>query len=270
MTVGQYTFADEGKLYVMGILNATPDSFSDGGKNYSVGDALLCARRMVNDGVDIIDVGGESTRPGFDCVSCEEEISRVVPVIEAIRRESDIPISIDTRKSIVARKALEAGANLVNDVSGLFFDEEMGGLIAETKCPCCLMHDGKYFEKRDGNDYIDGVICDIENIIKKAVGYGILRENIVLDPGVGFGKTPEENLLVLKNLEKFKVFGLPVLLGCSRKSVIGAVTGAPVNERLDGTLVTTAAAVKAGLSYIRVHDVKENVRFMKMWNAVFD
>ena len=189
-----------------------------------------------------------------------------MPVIEQIRKFSQIPISVDTRKSEVAEAALAAGADLVNDVSGLCFDPAMAEVIARNNAYCCLMHDGSYFEKQP--EYIDGVIKDLEKIASHALDAGIDKSRIILDPGVGFGKDAGQNLLCIRELKRFVDIGYPVLLGCSRKSVIGAVTGLTVNERLEGTLATTAMAVMAGAGFVRVHDVRENLRFVSMMAAL--
>ena len=252
--------------YVCAILNVTPDSFSDGGEAFVLADAVDKAKRLIECGADLIDIGGESTRPGFTEVSVSDEIARVVPVIEKIRSFSDIPISVDTRKSKVAESALGVGADIINDVSGLRFDPDMAGVIARNGAFCCLMHDGQYFEKKD--DYIGGVADDLMQIAGDAEAAGIARDKIIIDPGVGFGKEAQENLNVIRGLGIFTRLPYPVLLGCSRKSVIGKVTGLDVKERLEGTLATTAMAVMAGVGFVRVHDVRENVRFVSMMEAL--
>ncbi|MCR5830365.1 MAG: dihydropteroate synthase [Lachnospiraceae bacterium] len=266
MNIRDRLFETEKHTYIYAILNVTPDSFSDGGKSYKTCDAVENAKRLIDSGADILDIGGESTRPGFTEVDEVEEAERVVPVIEEIRRFSDIPISIDTRKAYVARAAVIAGADIINDVSGLRFDSEMGKVIASTGSFCCLMHDGRFFEKKD--PYIDGVVSDLLEIVKDATKSGIAREKIILDPGVGFGKNKDENLEIIREIKRFTTLGFPVLLGCSRKSVIGAVTGLNVNERLEGTLATTAMAVMSGVTFVRVHDAMENARFVTMMEAI--
>ena len=266
MQIRNKNFEIDKHTYICAILNVTPDSFSDGGEAYGLVDAVDKAKTLIANGADLLDIGGESTRPGFTEVSVSEEIRRVVPVIEQIRKFSQIPISVDTRKSEVAEAALEAGADLVNDVSGLCFDPAMGEVIARNNAFCCLMHDGSYFEKQP--EYIDGVIKDLEKIASHALDAGIDKSRIILDPGVGFGKDAGQNLLCIRELKRFVDIGYPVLLGCSRKSVIGAVTGLGVNERLEGTLATTAMAVMAGVGFVRVHDVRENLRFVSMMEAL--
>lgn len=266
MTIRELLQKGQEHTLVCGILNVTPDSFSDGNEAMKVSDALKKAERLINEGASILDVGGESTRPGFMPVPDEEEITRVVPVVSAIKREFDIPVSVDTRKSVVAREALFVGADMINDVSGLCADHAMADLIAQAQVPCCIMHDGAYFPRQD--NYMACVCEDLKSLALSAQAKGISRENIVLDPGIGFGKTQEENLMILRNLPAVKALGYPVLLGCSRKSVIGNVLELPTDKRLEGTLATTALAVMAGVEFVRVHDVIENYRFIKMLEAV--
>lgn len=265
------TFFDFDKhTYVMGILNATPDSFSDGGLHFKLSDALLHAARMEEEGATIIDVGGESTRPGFAPVSVEEELARVIPVIEGIRAQSDIVISVDTTKSEVAKAALEAGADIINDVSGFLLDERMAEIACRYNCPCVLMHDGNYFEPDTEAVYIDKFLKEIGQIADKAVNAGVNPNNIILDPGVGFGKSLRENLLVIKDVGKLRKLGYHVLLGCSRKSVIGKSLDLPSNERVEGTITTSIVGALGGCGIVRVHDVKENLRAIKMYEAIRD
>ncbi len=266
MRIRNRIFDADKHTYICAILNVTPDSFSDGGEAFGVADAVDKAKKLIENGADLLDIGGESTRPGFTEVDPEEEVRRVVPVIESIRKFSDIPISVDTRKAYVAGPAIDAGADIINDVSGLKFDPEMAGVIAKSSSVCCLMHDGQYFEKKE--DYLGGVVNDIETIVSDALKAGISQDKIIIDPGVGFGKNAQENLLVIRELKRFTAMKYPVLIGCSRKSVIGAVTGLGVNERLEGTLATTAMAVMSGVLFVRVHDVKENARFVSMMEAL--
>jgi len=250
---------------VMGILNVTPDSFSDGGKYNTSDAALFHCEEMIRDGAAVIDIGGESTRPGFLPVTAEEEIQRVLPVIERIKKEFDIPVSVDTTKSAVAEAALSAGCEIINDINGLKGDRELAGKIAEYNAFCVLMHN------RDNTVYTD-LIPDIKNELKEtcllAEKAGISKDKIILDPGVGFGKTREQNLEVINRLEEFKSLGFPVLLGTSRKSVIGLTLNLPADERLEGTLVTTVLAVQKGAAFVRVHDVKENIRAIRMTEAI--
>ncbi len=265
MQIGNKTFDTANRCYVMGILNVTPDSFSDGGKWNELDAALLHTEQMLADGADIIDIGGESTRPGYIPVSVEEEIERTAPVIEAIKKRFDCPISIDTYKSPVAREAIRAGADLVNDIWGLKADASMAKLIADTKKACCLMHNRK---EEDYTHFLDDVMADLQETMRLAKEAGIEEHKIILDPGVGFAKSLEQNLKVIQHLGDFKKFGVPVLLGTSRKSVIGLTLDLPKDERLEGTLATTAVAVEQGAAFVRVHDVKENVRLIKMLEAI--
>lgn len=265
MQIGGEIFARSGHTYVMGILNVTPDSFSDGGKYVSVNEALKHARQMVIDGADIIDIGGESTRPGHVQISDEEEISRIVPVIEAVKRHLDIPVSVDTYKPAVAKAAIEAGADMINDIWGLKYDAEMARVIAESGVASCLMHNRK---EASCEHFLEDCINDLRETIQIAKNAGIKDEQIILDPGVGFGKTYEQNLLVLKHLNEFKTLGYPVLLGTSRKSVIGLTLDLPADERLEGTLATTVMGVMAGMSFVRVHDVEANSRAILMAEAI--
>lgn len=265
--IGEDVFARKGHTYVMGILNVTPDSFSDGGRYDSVNEALKRARQMVLEGVDIIDIGGESTRPGHVQISEEEEIERIVPVIEAIKKHMDIPISVDTYKANVAKAAIEAGADMVNDIWGLKYDPKMAEVIVETGVACCLMHNR---ESADYEHFMEDCLNDLKECVAIAKAAGIPDDKIVLDPGVGFAKTYEQNLQVLKHLADFNALGYPVLLGTSRKSVIGLTLDLPTEERLEGTLSTTVMAVMAGMSFVRVHDVEANARAIAMTEAILN
>lgn len=265
MRIGKKIFDTEQRVYIMGILNVTPDSFSDGGRYQTVDSALFHAQEMVEGGVDILDVGGESTRPGHVMISEEEEICRTAKVIEALKKNFDVPVSIDTYKSRVARTALSAGASLVNDIWGLKYDQKMAKVIAETGAACCLMHNRK---EAVYSDLVTEVCADLLESIRLAEAAGIERERIMLDPGIGFGKTYEMNLEMLRRLGELKKLGYPLLLGASRKSVIGLTLDLPPEERLEGTLVTTVTAVMSGCSFVRVHDVKENLRAVRMAEAI--
>lgn len=265
MKIGQREFQDSGHTYVMGILNVTPDSFSDGGKYTEMDQALRHVEEMIGEGMDILDIGGESTRPGYTLLSDEEEISRVVPVIEKVKSEFNIPISLDTYKSAVAEAGIRAGADMINDIWGLKYDDRLADVIARAQVPCCLMHNRK---EPDYHNYMEDVLEDLRETIRIAHRAGISDENIMLDPGVGFGKTYENNLEIIGRLDRLKELGYPVLLGTSRKSVIGLTLDLPASERVEGTLVTTVYAVLKGASYVRVHDVKENVRAIRMAEAI--
>ncbi|MBR1931903.1 MAG: dihydropteroate synthase [Lachnospiraceae bacterium] len=265
MKIGGKEFETKGHTYVMGILNVTPDSFSDGGKWNDKDRALRHVEDMLAEGMDIVDIGGESTRPGYTLLSEEEEIDRVIPVIEAVKQHFDVPISLDTYKGAVAQAGIEAGADLINDIWGLKYDDKMAGVIASGGLPCCLMHNRK---EADYTDYMQDVAEDLAETLQLARKAGIAEDKIILDPGVGFGKTYENNLEILRRMDELQVFGMPLLLGCSRKSVIGLTLELPVEQRLEGTLVTTVMAVLKGCSFVRVHDVKENVRAIKMAEAI--
>lgn len=265
MKIGGKEFVMSGHTYVMGILNVTPDSFSDGGHYNQMDAALSHVEEMIQDGADIIDVGGESTRPGHTKITVSEEINRVVPIIRAIKERFDIPVSIDTYKSEVAEESLAAGADLLNDIWGFLYDEKMAELAAKTGVPVCLMHN------RDNTDYKDfctEYLEDMKRCLLVAEKYGVKKDQIILDPGVGFGKNYEHNLLVLKHLDEFVDLGYPVLLGTSRKSVIGLTLDLPANEREEGTYVTTVLAVQSGCQFVRVHNVKGNVRAIRMMEAI--
>lgn len=265
MKIGNKIFEPSEKTYVMGILNVTPDSFSDGGSYTSIDKAMEQTEKMIQQGADIIDVGGESTRPGHVQIGDEEEIKRVVPVIREIKKKFDIPVSVDTYKSAVAKAALEAGADLLNDIWGFRYDEKMAELAAEYDVPVCLMHNR---DNLDYDDFMEDVKKDLQISLDIAEKYGVKKENIMLDPGVGFGKTYEQNLMVMNHLEEIVDMGYPVLLGTSRKSVIGLTLDLPVDEREEGTLATSVLGAIKGCQFVRVHDVEKNVRALKMTDAI--
>lgn len=267
MKIGSREFDTANECYIMGILNVTPDSFSDGGKFNNIDSALSHAEAMISEGADIIDVGGESTRPGFVRISDEEEISRIVPVIEALKSRFDVPVSIDTYKYKVASAAAEAGADLINDIYGLKYDNgEMADLIAKTGLPCCLMHNRN---DMDYDSFMDDLISDMRGSVDIAKKAGITDDSIILDPGVGFAKSLENNLEAIDRLDMLKdELGYPVLLGTSRKSVIGLTLDLPSDQRVEGTLATTVVGVMRGAAFVRVHDVRENFRAVKMTQAI--
>lgn len=265
MQIGNRNFEIGQHTYVMGILNITPDSFSDGGRYNNPDAALFRVEDMIKEGADIIDVGGESTRPGYEQITVEEEIKRVVPIIEQIKKRFDIPVSLDTYKADVAKAGIEAGADLINDIWGLKADENMAKIIADADVSCCLMHNRK---ETVYGDYIQDVLSDLEESLILARNAGIANDKIILDPGIGFAKTYEQNLELLNKLEVLHSFGYPVLLGTSRKSVIGLTLNIPAEERVSGTLTTTVMAVMKGCSFVRVHDIKENVQAIKMAEAI--
>ena len=267
MRIGSRDFATTGHTYIMGILNVTPDSFSDGGKFNQIDAALKHAEEMIRDGADVIDIGGESTRPGYTKISDEEETGRVVPVIEAVKKEFGIPISVDTYKSGVAEAAAQAGANLINDIWGLKYDARMAEVVAKSGLACCLMHNRDNAEYRN---FMEDMKQDLRETIALAKAAGIADDKIILDPGVGFAKSYENNLEVIRRLKEFNELKYPVLLGTSRKSVIGLTLDLPAAERVEGTIVTTVMAVEAGCMFVRVHDVKENHRAIQMAEAILD
>ena len=266
MKIGNKEFEIGKRTYIMGILNFTPDSFSDGGKFNNIDMALEHVRKMIEEGADIIDVGGESTRPNHTPVEEAEEINRVVPIIKAIREKFDIPISIDTYEAKVAEKAIEAGANLINDVWGFKKDKEMGKVAAKYNVPCCLMHNR---ENEDYKDLMEDILEDLRESIKIAKDAGVKDENIILDPGIGFAKSHEQNLETMNKLERLKELGYPVLLGTSRKRMIGFTLDLPVEERVEGTVATTVIGImKDACDFVRVHDVLENSRAAKMTDEI--
>ena len=253
--------------YVMGILNVTPDSFSDGGKWNCIDGALRRTEQMIDEGAAVIDIGGESTRPNYTKISDAEEIERTSPIIEEIKKRFDIPVSIDTYKSAVAREALLKGADLVNDIWGFKYDINMAKTVKEFDAACCLMLNRK--ESVYG-DFMGDVLDDLKESIQIAKSAGISDNKIMTDPGIGFAKTLEQNLYLTSRAEELKKLGYPVLLGTSRKSMIGLTLDLPVTERLEGTLATTVMAVIKGCLFVRVHDVKENVRAVRMTEALLN
>ncbi len=265
MRIGNRIFDTTDKTYIMGILNVTPDSFSDGGKWTDREAALRHAEQMLAEGADIVDIGGESTRPGHQQISEEEEIERTAPIIEAVKKRLDVPVSVDTYKYQVAKAALEAGADLVNDIWGLKYDPRMAGLIAETGAACCLMHNK---EKAEYENFYDDMLRETAECVELARAAGIAEDKIILDPGVGFGKTYEMNLETIRCMERFHSLGYPMLLGTSRKSVIGLTLDLPADQREEGTLVTTVMAVMKKYAFVRVHDVKANRRAIQMTEAI--
>lgn len=265
MKIGNKEFKLGERTYVMGILNATPDSFSDGGKFNEVEIALKRVEEMISQGADIIDVGGESTRPNFTVVEVDDEINRVVPVIKAIKEKFDITVSIDTYKAKTAEAAIKAGADIINDVWGFKKDKNMASVAAKYDVPCILMHNR---EDKPYENLMEDVKNDLMESIKIAMDAGVKKENIILDPGIGFAKTYEENLIVMKNVKGIRDMGYPVLLGTSRKSMIGNTLNLPVDQRVEGTLVTTVMGIMSGCEFIRVHDVLENKRACIMTDKI--
>ena len=265
MIIGNKTFDTEKTGYIMGILNVTPDSFSDGGSYDKLDAALYQAEKMIKEGAAIIDIGGESTRPNYTMISDQEEIERVTPVIEAVKSRFDTVISLDTYKSQVAKAGIEAGADLINDIWGLKWDGTMADVIAKGDVAACLMHNRK---EMDYTNYIEDVMADLKETMDMAKKAGIKKDKIMLDPGIGFAKTLEQNRLLMKHLSRLNEFDVPVLLGTSRKSMIGLTLDLPVDQREEGTMATTVMGYMAGCRFFRVHNVEANYRAMKMTEAI--
>lgn len=265
MKIGNRMFDVENDCYIMGILNVTPDSFSDGGQWNDIDKAKKHVADMIEEGAAIIDVGGESTRPGHVQISIQEEIERVVPYIEMIKKNFDIPVSIDSYKSAVVEEALKTGADMVNDIWGLKYDKKVADLIARYQVPCCLMHNR---EKAEYENFLEEMCQDMRESVAIAHEAGVEDSRIILDPGVGFGKNYEHNLIAINHLEALVSLGYPVLLATSRKSVIGLTLDLPADERVEGTMVTTVIGVQKKAAFVRVHDVKENMRAIRMTQAI--
>ncbi|MCI9069975.1 dihydropteroate synthase [Clostridium sp.] len=265
MRIGNKEYELGKRTYIMGILNVTPDSFSDGGKFNEIDAAVNQARKLIEDGADIIDIGGESTRPGAEYVTEEEEIKRVVPIIKAIKEKLDVTISIDTYKARTAEESIKAGADIINDIWGAKYDKNMAKVAAKYNTPIILMHNR---ENKPYENLMEDVVSDLQESIDIALKAGVKKENIILDPGIGFAKTYEENLIVMNNCEVIKKLGYPMLLGTSRKSMIGLTLNLPVNERVEGTLATTVMGIINGFEFIRVHDVLENKRAAIMTDTI--
>ena len=257
---------------VMGILNITPDSFSDGGKYELVDKAVQFALQMEDEGADIIDIGGESTRPGANSVSVLEECSRVLPIIEGLKAKSEVLISIDTYKSDVARQSIKAGAEMVNDISGMTFDSNMAKIISESKLPVVLMHIKGTPKNMQENPNYDDLIKEVSDYLRDRVKFakenGVKEWQIILDPGIGFGKRVEDNFQLLRELNVIEELGFPVLVGPSRKSFIGLTLNLPVDKRMEGTAAAVTAGILNGARIVRVHDVKEMKRVVKITDEI--
>ncbi len=268
--LGETRFEFATRTYLMGILNVTPDSFSDGGRFFDQTDAVLHAFQMIKDGVDIIDIGGESTRPGADQIPAAEETRRVVPVITKVRQKTKLPLSIDTYKSEVAREALKAGANIVNDITGLHGDPKMTDIIAEAGASVVIMHIKGTPKNMQADPHYDDLIVEIYDYLAKAVekarSAGI--NQVMIDPGIGFGKTADHNLELINRLEEFRSIGVPILIGVSRKSFIGRILETPVEARLEGTAAAVTASILHGADVVRVHDVREMRRVALVADAI--
>jgi dihydropteroate synthase len=272
LEIGQRVLDLSSRTHLMGVLNVTPDSFSDGGKFFKLEEAIKQGLKLAEEGADMIDIGGESTRPGSEPVTIEEELRRVIPVIEELTKMIQVPISIDTYKSRVAKEALDSGASMVNDISGLRYDPEMKKVIAKYDVPVVLMHIKGTPKNMQENPHYDNLIEEIKTYliesIKIAKEAGIDGDKIIIDPGIGFGKTPEDNLRILKNLNEFTELGRPLMVGVSRKSFIGKILNLPTEERLEGSLASMAVAIMNGANILRVHDVKESKMVAKLVDAI--
>jgi len=273
LTWSRYDLDLSRKTHIMGILNITPDSFSDGGIHFDASHAVDHALRMIDDGADLIDIGGESTRPGSEPVSLDEELRRTLPVIEALAGKISAPISIDTYKSPVAIRALEAGASMVNDISGMRFDPEMPKVISRFSVPVVIMHIKGTPKNMQVNPTYEALIPEImdyfRSSIRFAVKAGIPEDMIILDPGIGFGKTFEHNLEIMNNLDTFSALEKPLLIGPSRKAFLGKILGGlPPQERLEGTAASVAISIIKGAHIVRVHDVREMARVAKVADAI--
>jgi len=272
LELGQKTLDLSSRTHLMGVLNVTPDSFSDGGRFLKLEEAVKQGLKLAEEGADIIDIGGESTRPGSEPVTIEEELRRIMPVIEELTKRIQVPISIDTYKSKIAKEVLDSGASMVNDISGLRFDPEMKKVIAEYDVPVVLMHIQGTPRNMQENPKYDNLIEDIKSYLNQSISMaeetGIGEDKIIIDPGIGFGKTLDDNLKILKNLREFKSLGKPVMIGVSRKSFIGKILDLPTDERLEGSLAALAIAVINGANILRVHDVKESKRVAKLVDAI--
>lgn len=267
---GDTTFEFGKRTFVMGILNITPDSFSDGGRYFAQTDAVLHGFQMLKDGADIIDIGGESTRPGADIVQLDEELRRVVPVVSKLRQRSGVALSVDTYKSQVALEALKAGANIVNDISGLHFDPKMADTVASCGASVVIMHIKGTPKDMQSDPHYDDLIGEIYEYLSKAVSFakGKGINQIMIDPGIGFGKTPDHNLELIGRLSEFRRIGVPILVGVSRKSFIGKILETPVESRLEGTAAAVAACILNGADVVRVHDVREMRRVALVADAI--
>jgi dihydropteroate synthase len=261
------------KTFIMGILNVTPDSFSDGGQYFDAPSAIRRAVQMVSDGADIIDIGGESTRPGSEPVGMEEELRRTIPVIQSLAKEIKVPISIDTCKSEVAKKALDAGASMVNDISGLRFDPGMKKVVAEYNVPVVIMHIKGTPRDMQKDPVYEALLPEISDYFREGIRIageaGIPEDKIIIDPGIGFGKRPEHNLEIIHNLSEFTLHEKPLLIGLSRKAFLGKILGdVPPGERIEGTAAAVAISIMNGANIVRVHDVKEMSRVAKVADAI--
>lgn len=262
----KYTLNLGTKTYIMGILNITPDSFSDGGDFFDIEKAIIHGQAMVHEGADIIDVGGESTRPGHEKVDAKEELVRILPIVKRLAEVLDVPISVDTYKAEVAEEVLKAGAHIINDIWGLKEDPQMAEVIAKYQVPVVIMHNQVGTEYK--NDIIEEIKKALQESIDLALKKGVKKENIILDPGIGFGKSPEQNMEVMARLQELNELGYPLLLGTSRKSMLGKILDLPPKDRVEGTVATTVMGIMQGMDIVRVHDIKENWQAAKVTDAI--
>jgi len=272
LEIGQRVLDLSSRTHLMGVLNVTPDSFSDGGRFFELEEAVEQGLKLAEEGADIIDVGGESTRPGSEPVAIEEELRKVIPVIEELAKRIKTPVSIDTYKSRVAKEALDSGASMVNDITGLRFDPEIKKVVAKYDVPVVLMHIQGTPKNMQESPKYENLLEDVKSYLSQSISIaekaGIGEDKIIIDPGIGFGKTLNDNLMILKNLVEFKNLGRPVMIGVSRKSFIGKILDLPTDERLEGSLASMAVAIMNGANILRVHDVKESKRVAKLVDAI--
>ncbi len=270
---GKYSLEIGKRTLMMGVVNITPDSFSDGGQFFHAEKAIEHAKRLAKEGADIIDIGGESTRPGSDFVTLEEEMRRVIPVIEGISKMVEVPISIDTYKSEIAKIALDMGASMINDISALRFDAKIADIAVDYDVPLILMHMKGTPKNMQIDPTYDSVVNEIKEFLRERVNFavtkGVKRNSIIIDPGIGFGKTTEHNYEIIRRLSELKELDLPILIGTSRKSFIGKTLDLDVNERLEGTLATITMSIINGADIVRVHEVKEVRRAARMTDAIY-
>ena len=265
MIIGKYNIDIDSQCYIMGILNVTPDSFSDGGKYNNLDAACFQVEKMISEGATIIDVGGESTRPGYTMISDEEEIDRVCPVIRMIKEEFDICVSLDTYKSRVLEAAYPEGVDIINDIWGFKKDRDLASFAAKNNLTCVLMHNR---DKAEYNDFMSDVIDDLKESIDIALNAGVSPDKIIIDPGVGFAKDYEQNLEVIRSLDRLQILDYPILLAVSNKSVVGNTLDLPANQRLEGTIAINVAGVLKGARIFRVHDVRPNLLAIRMAEAL--
>lgn len=265
MQVGSQLFNIGSRTFIVGILNVTPDSFFDGGAYTTVENALTRAKKLEAEGADIIEIGGESTRPGYNPVTQDAELARVIPVLEALKKELNVPIAVDTSKAAVALAALQKGASVINDIWRFIKDPQLADVCAKYKAVCCVMHNR---ENIDYNNFLDDVLADLSESVNILLKAGVSPCNIIIDPGIGFAKSVEQNLEIMRNLGRFSSMPYPVMIGTSRKSFLGSTHNLPVDERLEATIATTTLAISQNCDFVRVHDVLQNKRAAMMTDEI--